>query len=127
MWKNKDAGAWSIPKGEFSASEDPLETAIREFREETGQEIGGKFIELDPIRQKGGKLVFAWAVEGDIDAGNIQSNNFEIECPPRTGKKIIVPEVDKGGWFDPEVAKEKINSAQAGFIKQLLEKLAGSR
>lgn len=119
FWKNKDAGAWSIPKGEFSEEEDPLTIAKKEFREETGHEIKGKMLPLEPIKQKGGKMVWAWAVEGNIDAGRIESNEFELEWPPRSGKKIKIPEVDKSGWFPVTEARVKINVAQQGFIDQL--------
>jgi len=119
FWKNKDIGAWSIPKGEFGLGEESLETAKREFQEETGQVIEGYFIPLEPITQKGGKTVYAWAVEGDIDAATIVSNYITIAWPPGTGKVMEIPEVDRGEWFDLETALTKINPAQANFIKQL--------
>lgn len=119
FWKNKDLGAWSIPKGELEAGEEPLERARIEFKEETGQEIDGHFIELGSIRQKSGKTVLAWAVEGDIDAGNIVSNTTTIEWPPRSGKMIDIPEVDRGEWFAVPEAMEKINPAQAELISRL--------
>lgn len=115
--------AWSIPKGEFSKKENPAEAAKREFREEVGHEIIGEMIELTPVKQKGGKLVFAWAVQGDLDPRTIHSNKFEIEWPPESGIKQHVPEIVKGEWFDVKTAKEKINAAQASFIDELLEKL----
>jgi predicted NUDIX family NTP pyrophosphohydrolase len=118
---NKDEGAWSIPKGEFEGGEEPLDAAKREFEEETGQPIDGYFTELDPITQKGGKRVFCWAVEGDIDAKTITSNTFELEWPPRSAKKQTFPEVDRAGWFDVKTAKLKINGAQAGLIENLLK------
>ena len=123
FWKGKDKGAWSIPKGEFVKDEDPLTVAKREFNEETGQAISGNFIALKPIQQKGGKLVYAWAVEGDADADNIVSNTFRQEWPYKSGKWITIPEVDKAGWFDVEEAKEKINAAQVNFIDELVERL----
>ena len=123
FWKGKDKGAWSIPKGEFVKDEDPLTVAQREFNEETGQAISGDFIALKPIQQKGGKLVYAWAVEGDADADNIVSNTFRQEWPYKSGKWITIPEVDKAGWFDVEEAKEKINAAQVNFIDELVERL----
>jgi predicted NUDIX family NTP pyrophosphohydrolase len=123
FWKGKDAGAWSIPKGEFSADEDPLTAAQREFKEETGQEVNGVFIELKNIQQQGGKLVYAWAVEAEVDAGNIVSNTFKQEYPYKSGKWITVPEVDKAAWFGVEEAKEKINPAQAAFIDDLVKKI----
>jgi len=119
FFKNKDDGSWSIPKGEFAEEENPLDAAKREFQEETGQSIDGNFIELTPIQQKGGKTVHAWAVEGDIDHETIVSNTFEIEWPPRSGKKQSFPEIDRAAWFDLETAKVKINAAQAGLIDEL--------
>ena len=119
FFRNKDDGSWSIPKGEFLDDEDPLAAAKREFLEETGQPIDGKFIPLEPVTQKGGKKVFAWAVEGDINHETITSNFFEIEWPPRSGKKQNFPEIDKAAWFDIETAKIKINAAQAAFINDL--------
>ena len=123
FWKGKEKGAWSIPKGEFTKGEDPLTVAKREFNEETGQLVDGAFIELQPIQQKGGKIVRAWAVEGDAEAENIVSNTFKQEWPYKSGKWITVPEVDKAGWFDVEQAKEKINPAQVAFIEELLKVL----
>jgi predicted NUDIX family NTP pyrophosphohydrolase len=123
FWKNKDEGAWSIPKGEFADDEDPLVAAKREFEEETGIRCGGKFIELAPVKQKSGKLVFAWALEMDIDPGSVKSNLFSVEWPPKTGKMQEFPEIDKGGWFDLNDAKQKINASQAYFLDQLVTKL----
>jgi len=122
-FKNKDEGSWSIPKGEFAEDENPLDAAKREFMEETGQLLNGNFIELTPIRQKGGKIVYAWAVEGDIDHETIVSNTFEIEWPPRSGKKQTFPEIDQAAWFDIEMAKVKINAAQVGLINELALKI----
>jgi predicted NUDIX family NTP pyrophosphohydrolase len=122
LWVKKDAGAWSIPKGEFE-QEDPLAAAQREFKEETGLEITGEFKPLAPQRLKSGKLVFAWAVEGDLDASQVRSNLFELEWPPRSGRRIQVPEVDRGAWFSLEAGIEKINPAQAGFIRELAQLL----
>src|SRR5436190_3780300 len=110
FWSKKDDGAWSIPKGEFETNEEPLTAAKREFEEETGVAISGKFIELVPIKQKGGKIVYAWAVEGDIDPEKIQSNSFEIEWPPKSGKMKTFPEIDKASWFTLNDAFVKINS-----------------
>jgi len=122
FWAKKDLGAWSIPKGEYLDDEDPLTAAKREFEEETGQPIDGKFIELTPLKQKSGKMVYAWAVEGDMDETNIKSNLFEMEWPPRSGKMKSFPEVDKAAWFDTETAKEKIIERQAGFIDEIVVK-----
>lgn len=116
---NKDAGSWSIPKGEFLDDEDALTAARREFKEETGQGVDGDFIQLSPVRLKSGKTVYAWAVEGDIDHEIIVSNMFEIEWPPRSGRKKEFPEIDRAGWFDLQTAREKVNVAQVGLIAEL--------
>lgn len=126
FFRNKDEGAWSIPKGEFTNGEEALDAAVREFEEETGLLLTGEFIALDPITQKGGKKVYAWAVEGGIDHEKIISNTFEMEWPPRSGKKQIFPEVDKAAWFDVETAKLKINAAQVEFIESLKPLLNGA-
>jgi predicted NUDIX family NTP pyrophosphohydrolase len=117
---NKDDGNWSIPKGEFLDDEVPLDAAKREFLEETGQVINGTFIPLTPIQQKGGKNVFAWAIEGDINAATTFSNTFELEWPPKSGKIKTFPELDKAGWFSVEDAKIKINQAQVDLIEELI-------
>jgi len=119
FFKNKDAGAWSIPKGEFSDDEDPLTAAKREFLEETGQSIDGNFIRLDSVKLKSGKIIHAFAVEGDIDHETILSNLFEIEWPPKSGKMQSFPEIDRAGWFDLETAKLKINAGQVSLIESL--------
>ena len=124
FWANKNDGAWSIPKGEYSDNEEALVAAIREFKEETGLKVSGDFILLEPVLQKAGKQVHAWAVEGDIDANAITSNLFEMEWPPRSGKFKSFPEVDKAAWFALDKAKQKINPAQIGLIEQLLDKLS---
>jgi len=123
FWKGKEKGAWSIPKGEFTKGEDPLTVAKREFEEETGQTVDGDFVELKPIQQKGGKMVYAWALEGHADAGNIVSNTFKQEWPYKSGKWITIPEVDKAEWFGVEEAKEKINAAQVALIEDLVGRL----
>ena len=123
FWANKDGGAWTIPKGEFDEDEDPLDAAKREFKEETGTKISGEFIELNPIRQKSGKIVLAWAVEGDIEPTKIISNEFEMEWPPKSGKMISFPEVDRAGWFEIEEALRLIIPAQASLLENLLAKL----
>ncbi|WP_114790599.1 NUDIX domain-containing protein [Niabella yanshanensis] len=122
FWKNKDAGAWSIPKGEIEAHEDALERARTEFKEETGKEIDGDFISLTPVRQKSGKWVQAWAVKGDIVTGDCTSNLFSLEWPPRSGKHIQVPEVDRWAWFSQEEAQQKINPAQLPFLQELINR-----
>ena len=122
-WAKKDLGAWSIPKGEFD-EEEPLLAAKREFHEETGIPAPqGKYIPLKPVQQKGGKIVQAWAVAGEIDSENILSNNFEMEWPPRSRKKKSFPEVDRAAWFSVEEAQQKINPRQVRLIQELLEKL----
>lgn len=123
FWKKKDKGAWSVPKGEFTEEEDPLTAAKREFQEETGQTMDGQFVALNPIRQKGGKIVYAFAVEGEADADNIVSNTFPQEWPYNSGKWMNFPEVDKAGWFGIEEAKEKINPAQTALIEDLVDRL----
>jgi len=120
FFKNKDEGSWSIPKGEFLDNEEALAAAKREFEEETGQPVDGEFIELGTVRQKSGKIVHAWAIEGDIDHETIISNTFEIEWPPRSGRQITIPEIDRAAWFEPGIAKQKINPAQAVFIDKLV-------
>jgi predicted NUDIX family NTP pyrophosphohydrolase len=119
FWAKKDLGAWSLPKGEFDDGEDPLEAARREFTEETGFPIDGDFRPLTPLRQKSGKTVFAWAVEGDCDPAELHSNLFTMEWPPRSGKTHEFPEVDRGGWFDLAEARRRIVPGQAGFLDEL--------
>ena len=111
FWKNKDTAAWSIPKGEFT-EEEPLSAAIREVKEEIGLLATGKFLELTPIKQKSGKIVYAWAYESDFDPQTLCSNTFTMEWPPRSGKIIEIPEVDKAAWFSLEEAGIKINAGQ---------------
>ncbi len=123
FFKNKDEGAWSIPKGEFTEEEDALAAAKREFKEETGFSCNGKFIELSPVKLKSGKIVYAWALEKDIDEAQIKSNLFEMEWPPKSGKLQNFPEIDRGDWFTPAIARKKINAAQAAIIDELLVKL----
>jgi predicted NUDIX family NTP pyrophosphohydrolase len=125
FWSKKDVGAWSIPKGEYLPGQDPLETAKREFYEETGSRVTGDFIKLDPVRQAGGKLVQAFAVEGEFDPSTLVSNTFEMEWPPRSGRKKEFPEVDRAEWCDLANARQKLNSVQATLIDQL-ESLIGS-
>lgn len=122
FWKNKDLGAWSIPKGEYG-DENPLDAAIREFEEETGIKPDGPFLPLAPVKLKSGKVVYGWAWRGDFDPAKMVSNEIEIEWPPRSGKKISIPEVDKGEWFWVDDALEKINPAQCALILELIQKL----
>jgi predicted NUDIX family NTP pyrophosphohydrolase len=121
FWKNKDAGVWTIPKGEFNNDEPALDAAIREFSEETGTTLTGHFRALSPIRQKGGKRVYAWAIAGDLDPATMTSNTFEIEWPRHSGRMQTFPEVDKGGWFSLEEARRIINPAQIPFLDELEE------
>lgn len=122
FWKNKDLGAWSIPKGEYT-NEDPLAAARREFYEETGFEVEGDFKPLQPVVQRSGKQVIAWAVEGELDTTAVKSNEFEMEWPPRSGRRAKFPEVEQAAWFPLAEALRKLNSAQAGFVRQLAELL----
>jgi len=119
FWAKKDEHAWSIPKGEYEEGEDPLDAAKREVQEEIGMKAEGKFIELKPVKQKSGKLVLAWALKGDFDPANIQSNEFEMEWPPRSGEKKMFLEVDKAGWFTIDEAVKKIVEGQIPLLKEL--------
>jgi predicted NUDIX family NTP pyrophosphohydrolase len=123
FWAKKDEGAWSIPKGEFAQGEDALEAAKREFQEETGFEVKGTFEALEPVKQTSGKIVYAWAIEGDIDSAAIRSNNFSMEWPPGSKKIREFPEVDRGGWFALATAREKILTSQSPILDGLLKKL----
>jgi predicted NUDIX family NTP pyrophosphohydrolase len=119
LWKNKDQGAWSIPKGEILPGEDPLAAAQREFEEELGVKPPGNFIALKPVKQKSGKVVRAWAVQGDWDPSGLKSNTFRLEWPPRSGKLQEFPEVDRAAFFDAVVARAKINPAQIPLLEEL--------
>jgi predicted NUDIX family NTP pyrophosphohydrolase len=126
FWARRDAGVWSVPKGEYGDDEDPLAAARREFAEELGSEPPpGEPSDLGEIRQKSGKIVHAWALAGDLDADQIHSNTFTLEWPPRSGAMSEFPEVDRAQWFELEPAREKINSAQAAFLDRLLEAAGG--
>jgi predicted NUDIX family NTP pyrophosphohydrolase len=123
-WARRDAGAWSIPKGEHDADEDPVACALRELAEETGTTLApGELVALGEVRQKGGKVVAAWAAEGDLDPAAIRSNTFELEWPPRSGRRQEFPEVDRAEWFSPALAREKLIPAQAAFVDRLLAHL----
>ncbi len=124
FWTQKDEGAWSIPKGEFTDEEPPLDAARREFQEETGFPPSGTFRPLAPIKQAGGKIVHAWAVEGDLDATAIRSNTFCIEWPPRSGQRREFPEVDRAEWFAIPAARERILAGQRGFLDELERSVA---
>jgi predicted NUDIX family NTP pyrophosphohydrolase len=126
FWANKDLGAWSIPKGEVEAGEDPLAVALREFEEETGQRPpADALVELGEVRQRGGKVVAAWAAPGDLDPERVTSNTFTLEWPPRSGVRQEFPEVDRAAWFDPATARDKLVAAQAELVDRLLAALAG--
>jgi predicted NUDIX family NTP pyrophosphohydrolase len=121
FWAKKDLGSWSIPKGEYTNEEEPLEVAKREFQEETSFKAEGEFMALTPIKQPGGKLITIWAFGGDCDASKIKSNTFTMEWPPRSGKQQEFPEVDRAGWFTITFAKEKISKGQTGFIDEFYQ------
>ena len=127
LWKAKDAGIWSIPKGEIHPGEDGLEAARREFEEELGFKAQGPFVELTPITQKSGKIVHAWAFASDCDPSQIRSNTFSMEWPPHSGRMGTFPEVDRAAFFSLEQAKARINPAQTALLEELLRKLGRSR
>ena len=121
FWAKKDLGAWSIPKGEYADDEEPLAVAKREFAEETGAAPRGDFRPLGDVTQPGRKVVTAFAVEGDFDPETLTSNTFELEWPPKSGRKTSFPEIDRAEWFSPEAARQKILSGQREFIDRLLK------
>src|SRR5580698_9851164 len=125
FWAKKDAGAWSIPKGLIDSTEDYLSAALREFEEEIGFRPDGPFLSLDTIRQKAGKVIHAWACEGDVDPAQTTSNKISIEWPPRSGKQVEIPEVDRCQWFRPAEARGKLNPAQVAFMERLKDALKG--
>jgi predicted NUDIX family NTP pyrophosphohydrolase len=121
IWSKKDYGVWSIPKGLPEDHEKPLDTAKREFKEETGFEVNGKFIDLGELNQSRYKIVHVWALEKDLDVTNVVSNTFPLEWPKNSGKIHEYPEIDKAGWFDIELAKKKIRKGQIGFLDRLMD------
>jgi predicted NUDIX family NTP pyrophosphohydrolase len=126
FWAKKDEGSWSIPKGEYEEGEESLDVARREFAEETGFEVNGDFMEVGQIKQAGGKVVMAWAVEGDFDPASLKSNAFEMEWPPRSGRMQKFPEVDRGEWFSIDAARVKILKSQEPLLDMLLSVLGSS-
>jgi predicted NUDIX family NTP pyrophosphohydrolase len=125
FWEGKDRGAWSIPKGEIQEGEEPLDAARREFQEETGFTVAGEFLDLGSVKQSGGKIVFAWAFEGDCDPERLISNRCEIEWPPRSGRRLEIPEVDRGRWFSIAEAREYMLKSQLPLLEALRERLPG--
>ncbi len=123
FWANKDVGAWSIPKGEYVDGETPIQVAMREFNEETGFTATGPFIPLGDVKQPSGKIVSAWAFEGDCDPSLISSNTCLVEWPPKSGKRLEIPEVDRGDWFPIEAAHDKLSKAQSKFLDRLADTL----
>jgi predicted NUDIX family NTP pyrophosphohydrolase len=123
FWSKKDAGAWSIPKGELGPDEDPLAGAIREFEEETSYRPSGEFIQLPAVTQAGGKLVLAWAVQGDLDPSSVQSNTVSLEWSPRSGKVLQFPELDRAEWFSIAEARSRLLAGQRPLLDALLETL----
>jgi len=123
IWAKKNEGSWTIPKGEYEPDEEPLGAAKREFLEETGFTTRGDFVDLGSVRQKSGKIVVAWAFEGDCDPEGLVSNICEIEWPPRSGKRLEIPEVDKGRWFPMEQARTFIRAEQESLLSVLLQRL----
>jgi predicted NUDIX family NTP pyrophosphohydrolase len=124
FFKNKDDGHWSIPKGEYLEDEDPLSAAKREFSEETGQQVTGDFTDLGSVKLKSCKVIRAFAVEGDMNHERIESNLFEMDWPPRSGKMHSFPEVDRAAWFTPDEARVKLNAAQIKFVDNLIISIA---
>jgi predicted NUDIX family NTP pyrophosphohydrolase len=123
FWAKRDEGAWSIPKGEYVEGEDPLSVAKREFYEETGSALTGPCLELPPVRQPSGKIIRAWAVEGDLDATAIRSNSFSLEWPPRSGRVQSFPEVDRACWYALEQAKGKLLPGQRALLEELRQRV----
>jgi predicted NUDIX family NTP pyrophosphohydrolase len=123
FWTNKDDGAWSIPKGEFDETEDALAAAKREFVEELGEVPSGSATPLAPVKQAGGKIVYAWALEADFDVSTVKSNTFSVEWPPRSGRVQEFPEVDRAEWFDMTAARQKILKGQVPLLDELQKKV----
>jgi predicted NUDIX family NTP pyrophosphohydrolase len=126
-WARKDDGAWGVPKGEHEAGEDALDAARREFEEETGARPSGDFVRLGAFAQSKAKTVEVWAVEGDFDPGQLRSNHFSMEWPPKSGRMAEYPEVDRAGWFEREAAARKILKGQLPILEALFDRLAKGR
>jgi predicted NUDIX family NTP pyrophosphohydrolase len=126
-WASKDQGVWTIPKGEYEDDEEPLAAAKREFFEETGFTAHGKFFSLGEVRQKNGKLVTAWAFQGDCDPAQLQSNTCEIEWPPKSGKRLEIPEIDRGHWFTMDDARRYIRQELDELLLRLISLIAQER
>ena len=128
FWARKDLGAWSIPKGEYQDGDDPLQAALREFEEETGlRPPAERLLALGTVRQRGGKLLTAWAAQGDLDADRVRSNTFTLEWPPRSGQVREFPEVDRAAWLDPQAARAKLLAAQTELLDRLLAAVGPGR
>ncbi len=123
FWTHKHEGAWTLPKGEYADDEEPLAAARREFQEETGFAAVGPFLDLGSIRQKGGKVVAAWAFAGDADPANLVSNTCEIEWPPKSGRRMVIPEVDRGAWFGLDQARAVLRQEQGELLQRLERRL----
>jgi predicted NUDIX family NTP pyrophosphohydrolase len=123
-WSKKDEGSWTIPKGEYESDEDPLDAALREFQEETGFHASKPFIDLGFVKQKTGKLVATWAFEGDCEPAKLVSNTCEIEWPPRSGRRMVIPEVDRGGWYSLDGARKATRTDQVPLLDRLTEHLS---
>ena len=123
-WSKKNEGSWTIPKGEYETGEEPLSAAVREFQEETGFNVSEPLIALGSVQQKTGKIVVAWAFEGDCEPADLVSNTCEIEWPPRSGKKLMIPEVDRGDWFSLDRAQKVIRNEQIPLLDALTQRLA---
>ena len=124
-WAKKDRGVWTIPKGEPQEGETPLQTALREFEEETGHRSSGNLIQLAPVRQSGGKLVYAWAEEGDLDSASLRSNTFSLEWPPHSGKVAEFLEADRFEWFSIDEARSRILKGQVPLLEELIRVVSG--
>jgi predicted NUDIX family NTP pyrophosphohydrolase len=127
FWAKKDLGAWTIPKGEYGPDETPLEAARREFGEETACPAAGELLPLTPLKQPSGKVVAAWAFQGDCDAEATRSNTFSLEWPPGSGRQVEFPEVDRAAWFSLDEAKARIIRGQLGFLEELARIIGGAK